>query len=228
MAQQAGTPAIQWACNVHGCNITCSRLADVRRHEAEFHGSGLFQCHVPGCRWQGAKRKDRLTNHMKTKHAELIGFVLDLPDIAPLSASPSGAHHDSHDQGFNVGYDYNTQQQQSTSINASGSSTYAAQASYLPGSSSAPASSQADTNQYSVSQQLHPSSSQHYPNGGDIGQYYSHPTNNQYSSSNPAGMSTSNYYQLATSNTEYSMLDGGEGGVVEDGNSEDNTVYLHE
>lgn len=204
MAQQAGTPAIQWACNVHGCNITCSRLADVRRHEAEFHGSGLFQCHVPGCRWQGAKRKDRLTNHMKTKHAELIGFVLDLPDIAPLSASPSGAHHDSHDQG----YDYNTQQQQSTSINASGSSTYAAQASYLPGSSSAPASSQADTNQYSVSQQLHPSSSQHYPNGGDIGQYYSHPTNNQYSSSNPA--------------------DGGEGGVVEDGNSEDNTVYLHE
>ncbi|PVH81190.1 hypothetical protein DL98DRAFT_654122 [Cadophora sp. DSE1049] len=181
MAQQGGTQATRWTCNYTGCTTGFSRLGDAQRHAAEFHRGSLLQCHVPGCRWPGAKRKGRVTQHMKDKHREMMSVVLEIPKDGSWPAAPSVAH----DHSQNRGYGYNAQDTQPTSANASGSSAHALQPPYIPISSSALFSGQLDTNQYAGWQSMHSSSSQHPSSGGHMGQYDSDPTYDQYSSSNP-------------------------------------------
>ncbi|KAF8847875.1 hypothetical protein BDZ45DRAFT_698829 [Acephala macrosclerotiorum] len=67
-----------FACNA-GCQATFRRDSDRIRHESSVHGINavLHFCHVQGCpksNGAGYKRKDKLTEHLWKKHANL-GFV---------------------------------------------------------------------------------------------------------------------------------------------------------
>jgi hypothetical protein len=74
------TPALaQFHCTQIGCPVAFKRDPDRVRHEAALHGinQGFYLCPVAGCiKNQGARysRKDKLTEHMWKKHANL-GFT---------------------------------------------------------------------------------------------------------------------------------------------------------
>ncbi|KAE8448928.1 hypothetical protein EG329_008724 [Mollisiaceae sp. DMI_Dod_QoI] len=71
--------ATSFACTEASCPATFSRGTDRIRHETSVHGinGGLHFCHVQGCpksQGMGYKRRDKLTEHMWKKHADL-GYV---------------------------------------------------------------------------------------------------------------------------------------------------------
>ncbi|KAK0125923.1 hypothetical protein ONS95_007547 [Cadophora gregata] len=185
MAQQTGTQPPGFGCNIAGCTINFSRFTDAQRHAITVHGSDRFYCHVPGCTWRGGSRKDKLKGHMDKEHSELISFPLEIPDDGSWLALSPAAHAYSQTP---VGYNYSPQVQQPVPANASGASTYEAQAqaSYIPVSSSATHNSQADTNLGTQWHPIHSSSSQSHYNRGDMGQYYTNPADHQDLSSTPA------------------------------------------
>lgn len=76
---QQQTPMGAIPCMQYGCTVTFKRVTDLVRHEAAVHGinKGVHLCHVAGCNKSqgvGYTRKDKLTEHLWKKHANL-GFV---------------------------------------------------------------------------------------------------------------------------------------------------------
>ncbi|KAE9369908.1 hypothetical protein N431DRAFT_485699 [Stipitochalara longipes BDJ] len=60
----------RFACEMDECNTDFARLADMHRHVKEMHG-GVLRCPIPGCSWQGAKRKSRLDAHLRKEHGDI-------------------------------------------------------------------------------------------------------------------------------------------------------------
>lgn len=64
-------------CTQAGCRATFSRDTDRIRHEASVHSGGRHFCHVQGCpknHGAGYRRRDKLTEHLWKKHANLGHF----------------------------------------------------------------------------------------------------------------------------------------------------------
>ncbi|KAL8801411.1 MAG: hypothetical protein Q9182_004475 [Xanthomendoza sp. 2 TL-2023] len=62
-----GTTKTRYPCSFPGCNTTCARQADLRRHLLK-HGPRQWDCPAPGCSRKGANgfaRKDKLVDHYK-------------------------------------------------------------------------------------------------------------------------------------------------------------------
>ena len=50
------------------CNTTFKRASDLARHEKKHQPDRPFKCLVPGCKFKGAYRKDKLDAHVKSCH----------------------------------------------------------------------------------------------------------------------------------------------------------------
>lgn len=59
----------RYSCNFKDCQTTCSRLADLERHQQTVHGPGVkhYHCAVPGCNAQN-RRLDHMREHCRKVH----------------------------------------------------------------------------------------------------------------------------------------------------------------
>jgi hypothetical protein len=57
-------------CEIEDCEKNFARMADMRRHVVEVHGSPK-RCPEPNCNWGGAKRGERLEDHKMKAHPEI-------------------------------------------------------------------------------------------------------------------------------------------------------------
>lgn len=57
----------RFSCPISGCNKDFARPADMRRHVKEAHGDTI-RCQY--CDWRGAKREDRLKDHLRKAHSD--------------------------------------------------------------------------------------------------------------------------------------------------------------
>jgi len=68
------------SCEIEGCDTDFARMADMRRHLVEVHGSPKH-CPEPDCSWRGAKRGERLEDHKMKAHPEIYNeVVLNVPE----------------------------------------------------------------------------------------------------------------------------------------------------
>lgn len=65
-------------CSLRGCNADFARRTDMTRHVREVHGPSR-SCPVLGCKYSGAKRRYRISNHMKKDHPQLFNVPLNIP-----------------------------------------------------------------------------------------------------------------------------------------------------
>jgi hypothetical protein len=72
MSSRHPKPATKFACSRPSCRITCTRKADLHRHEIEKHRAAKMMCGQAGCRYKGTVRQDRLNKHLRKEHSWLL------------------------------------------------------------------------------------------------------------------------------------------------------------
>ncbi|KAL5330837.1 hypothetical protein ACEPPN_000361 [Leptodophora sp. 'Broadleaf-Isolate-01'] len=66
----------RFSCSEDNCRKTFSRKGDKRRHIDEAHGA-VKHCGFPECSWKGARRLDRVKEHIEEKHLKLLSFHIE-------------------------------------------------------------------------------------------------------------------------------------------------------
>jgi uncharacterized Zn-finger protein len=64
---QEETPEAPFKCDIHGCKSTCTRKADLRRHERSVHGDSVYACSYPNCS-KSHSRLDKFKEHLEKSH----------------------------------------------------------------------------------------------------------------------------------------------------------------
>ncbi|KAH7348779.1 hypothetical protein BKA65DRAFT_267611 [Rhexocercosporidium sp. MPI-PUGE-AT-0058] len=161
MSQQVDDLEPRFSCNFDECTKSFSREADAVRHEKETHGPRKH-CPVEGCPWIGAKRQERVTKHMESKHRERIFAHLSVPEDGTWMDTPLvDLSSDQNQAAFDRQQSYG-----STSAHVHNHVAQdLAQPTYGTGSSYTSSSNQTHANQRTEWRDHHPSSQL---NGSDV------------------------------------------------------------